>query len=51
MGARSRYQTTYFLAAERTYQVAAKTMERPQLFLSTASTEPYQQRERRAYAC
>jgi len=40
-----------FPAAGAANQVAAKTMERPQLILFKASTEPYQVRERRAYAC
>lgn len=40
MSARHRYQKTHFLAAERTYQLAAKQMERPQLFLSIDSTQP-----------
>jgi hypothetical protein len=44
-------QAIHFPRLEPQYQIAAKTMERPQLFLSLASTEPYQQRERRAYAC
>ena len=42
---------THFRRLEPRDQVAAKTMERPQLILKLRFNRAYQQRERRGYAC